>query len=198
VLDVALPPVVEPRAVSMFLSKCSDAALSLGVAEAPRGEAEHALRPGTRTTLRDAPGRGRVLADIAIPEAKNEPSTAVVVLERRAKEARIRIDGDEASVEGWIDASVLVKVPGGGFGYGTGRGTLRPPSPYRCAFDVDVFVRDGGEAVRVGHVRANAPIRPGRAGEPTPAVVEIDLGALGQDALRPFVRAASLEGCKRE
>ncbi len=212
-LSASFPPMVKPakRVISTLL--CRDLSLLAVPHEETAGKRVW-IKPATKTSLRDAP-RGATLAAI---ETEPQPTKKVrelslgwgddareaFELARKDGAVRVRIVGPAAYVEGWIDASAIGKPPpqsgmmmsllGSMGGLQGAKRTLT------CARDVPVWVRDG-ETVKVGIVRANAPIRPIAESKDE---VTVDIGAqnvLGAlfgervETLTPFVKRASLEGC---
>lgn len=207
------PPMVRPAKRVVTTVPCRDLSL-LAVPHKEAAGKRVWIKPATKTSLRDAP-RGATLATI---ETEPEPTKKVrelslgwgddareaFELARRDGAVRVRIVGRAAYVEGWIDASAIGKPPpesgmmmsllGRMGGLQTAKRTLTCPS------DVSLWVRDG-ETVKVGIVRANAPIHP-LAEANDEVTVEIGsqngFGALfGErvETLTPFVKRASLEGC---
>ena len=172
------------------------------------------IKAATKTSLRDAP-RGATLAAI---ETEPEPTKKVrelslllgddareaIELARKDSAVRVRIFGPAAYIEGWIDASAIGKpAPQSGMMMsllGSTSGLQGAKRTLTCARDVPVWVRDG-ETVRVGIVRAKAPIHP-LAEAKDEVTVEIGAqnvfgGSFGEkgETLTPFVKRAALEGC---
>ncbi|HEY8075227.1 MAG TPA: hypothetical protein VIF62_13980 [Labilithrix sp.] len=192
-LDVELPRGLVPRTAPSFTWPCADVSLAQGpLTQMPAGKSM-SVKAGMKATLRDASGAG--VAELVAPPvgAKMEPVN-VWVIERRGKEARVMLTSNDATAMGWMDASAL-EPPSWGVGYGTGRGNLASAAPLRCPDELPVFVRDGGEVVRVGVVRAKGAIRTAHVEGTPDDEMPIDLGAHGETALHPFVRAP--KGCMR-
>src|SRR5262249_29616359 len=128
----------------------------------------------------------------------------VLELARTAKSVRVRISNRATVVEGWVDRSALGPAHSSDLQLASlstlGRGS--GPSSPRCPHGVAIYVRDGGAAVRVGVVRANAPIP--RLDSASGDEIAIELGARETtfvepvskaEVLQPFVRRAALEDC---
>lgn len=101
------------------------------------------------------------------------------MLELRGDAARVHVELWPAHVEGWVATSALRGSPPEGglsnvFGYG-GLGALQARPRGRCAGDVPLFIRRGGEARVVGRLLRGAAAAPVR---PAGALVDVTLPAL--------------------
>lgn len=176
------------------------------------------LKEGVSIAVRAAPG-GDVIGTVALPVRDpnativvkraplEAPELEVFVLEKKGAEARVRLEGPAAAVEGWIDTKMLTKASASPLAFGG-----EPIGYYplmggeHCPFEVKVYVRVRGEAVPVGVFLPDAPIRvldwnAQGTGPRDGAEVRVDLGLEDFDerdkrgALQPFVLGPSLRGC---
>lgn len=208
-VSVYLPSIVKPVAPLALSFACRDLRLGRQFAEVDGKQVW--FKSGLKTPLRATP-TGHVVAEIETPLSERFPSSAVEMA-REGRLVKVRLPNvsliPSTIVEGWVELSSI----GGPPPRGLNRSDIPPvdlaeyesaakraaPPVLRCAHEVPVFVRVDGPAVRVGFVRPNAPVRR-LTSDANATEVGIDLGdsnRSGPNALLPFVRTTSLEGCTR-
>lgn len=183
-IEAALPEGLAPKTVQ-FALPCTELTFAAppDPAETTNGLPRMELAIGTQ--LRPRPDGAAVVR-------ANAPLDGVVI-EQRGGMSRVRIDGGENVVFGWVSTPALkpsTLEEKGGFGFGrTGYGRHQ----YTCSRDVGIFVRVGGRAMRVGRIKKDAGFYLNDADDEDDDM-GIDLG-VPEPATVPFIKKSDFGAC---
>lgn len=202
-LTIETPDIVKPKVPLELTVPCKDTLLSR--AELPsRSGKQVFLRDGIDVPLRSS-STGPVVAQITTPSVRAPLDVLhdAIEIERRGGLVRILIEGGSMQVDGWVPSNAL-KAPAAILGaLGGMTGPTSGTEALRCSHDVPVLVRRGGGIVRVGTIKAKAPIPANHdsSGDEIELDLEDDpacrLGRArdGLDTTPAFIRASSVADC---
>lgn len=192
-IEVGMPAGVSPATVP-FTIPCAGLTFATPPDPPESSDEPELFDIAINTELRAKPGGpvvGRVVGTSGL-EGEVQ-SMHVTVIERRAGNARVRLDGDNP-ISVWVPGKALgpPMLHGlGGFGFGrSGVGRHQ----YTCTRDTPIYVRLGTRVVKVGRVKKEGGfyLDEGRADDEDEHPIEL---GIDKPEVRPFIKAVDFSHC---
>ncbi|MBX3230752.1 MAG: hypothetical protein KIT84_00935 [Labilithrix sp.] len=172
---------------------CADLGLGWGP-NVPFADGRRAkLAAGKTSELRATRG-GAVVGTLAVPRDADAETRTIHVLERKGRQTKIRLMGDETFIDAWIASSAIAKPAKSDAD--TMIGILLTDKDavrrLRCNHEVPIYV--GDKTARVGTYHAGATIYALGTKDDGPSV-HVELFGQGEKRTPPLVERSQLEDC---